>query len=158
MVNLTSSLLVVATIATAFAVAAEPARTTAPSSDEALIDGYWTIATAFERNDHATLRSRLTDDFQLVDHEGKSDSKESVLKAIADGILKFDKCTTGRVPTKEIGEVGIVQGPVVIELTYGRTKPIRIQSRFALTAVLVKQDKRWLLTAAHLTQVKPKER
>lgn len=121
---------------------------------QSLIDAYGSIAKQFQANDVNALRDHLTDDFRLIDYEGQSSTKDSLLDAIRDGIIVFSQCEMGLVPTKDLGETGIVQGPVRMKLKYGRTKQTDIQGRFALTAVLVKQDGKWKLTTIHLTKTK----
>jgi hypothetical protein len=132
--------------------AAEPATQPAATSQPSLSSAYTQLGDALRTNDVAALDELIAADFLLIDHEGKASTKDSLLQAFRDGIITMRTLQVSMSSLKDFGTAGVVQGPITLQMTYGKQLPLEINARFAVTCVFVLQDGHWRLTAAQMSK------
>ena len=138
--------------ATRAGMAAEPATQPAATSEPSLSSAYTQLGDALRTNDIAALDVLIAADFLLIDHEGKTSTKDALLQAFRDGIITMRTLHVGKSWSQDLGNTGVVQGAIRLQMAYGKQRPIEIDSSFAVTTVFVLQDGRWRLTAAQMTK------
>lgn len=151
---------------TATAKAAPPTTqpTAAAEADvrASVLAAYDAIALAMREDNAPTLGAWLADDFMLIDHQAKTNTKADLLDAIAGGIINFHAVSTAGPSVKVLSETSAsLQGAVRLDFTYGKARPVGYDAWFAVTCVFAKRESQWQLVAAQMTvkvsDAKPRE-
>ncbi|GEM_PF-4488306 len=122
-----------------------------------LRSAYEELAKALGKNDATRLEALIADDFMLIDFEGKTSTKKSLLDAVREGIITLQKLETKGPRYLEFTGGGMVQGAVVVEMGYGQGAQRQVGGLFAVTCVFALRENAWMLAGAQMTRIPPKQ-
>ena len=143
----TASLAVVILLLVQFAVAHQVFGDDTQDVKKALSDYDQAIA----RQDAAAHGRLLTDDYLLIDHEGKYWSKKEITDMVKSGEMRFEVAKSEKVTVRFYGSTAITTGDWIEKGVY-KGEPFDRLTRF--TTIFAKQDGAWRVVSDHVTNVK----
>jgi ketosteroid isomerase-like protein len=102
------------------------------------------------KRDAAAVDAVLMDGYTIVDPGGRMNDKKFIVDGLKGGLLKLESVDVDEMTVRVIGSTAIVTSAQTLKGTHDDNE---ISGRFRVTDVLVKQDGKWKIAAAHMTKL-----
>ena len=132
----------------ALAADAVPAAGKSDEADVKKAHKQWTDA--LTKKDAKAAEAVLMEDYSIIDPGGRPNTRQFILDGLKGGLLKLDTVDVADMTVRVIGSTGIITSVQSLKGTYDDND---ISGRFRVTDVLIKQDGKWKIAAAHMTKM-----
>lgn len=122
-----------------------------PQSPQAVIKAEMEICRGYERNDVASVRRNLVDDYTLTDSRGVVTTKQDDVEDFTKHRVRYTTFRNKNMRVRLYPGVAIVTGQTVVKAIAGHA-PVDVEVQFTDTLVLI--DGRWMLAAGHVSRLR----
>jgi hypothetical protein len=121
-----------------------------PDGSEELLAAEHAQVDAITHQDYDQLDKLLGDDLFYCHASAHVDNKESFMKSLRDGEIKYLRVDSDDAKARVTGDIGIINGHFLVQ-TAGRDGKPRMPDHSWVTMIYAKRDGRWLLISYQAT-------